>query len=361
MNMKIVQFVTIVIMILCHSGYLLAQKPWEFNKEDPFWDPHCPLMDMYTVFMFRQKSCIDGYQVIVETRGGAVDNYSYPDSRSHLDYRMESFIPLLRKQSFHSMIGLSFMNSSFLLKNHSNILESNLYSIWTWLAIQYTIEKWRFSLTSEYYRNGDNNSVHKQLGDKFMPIFVAAYEFSPQWQLYLLGGYEVKFMYEKLNHMPLGGFQLRYVPSNRLKFLFGAPTVFAIEWNMFHTYDISFDFFIVNRETNFMIRKRFTSDFSLAANYNSSWNRSNITFFEKKNYIPMGSMDTVSFSNISQMRHSLSLDFGIRLQKFVGTMISLGYTIGEPAKLYENTVFKENVSGRNEMFAKVLVQFLKPD
>ena len=154
------------------------------------------------------------------------------------------------------------------------------------------------------------------------------------------------------------GVQARYQPSNKLKIIFGAPTVLAAEWTALNKTDIGMKF-MYTTESQFFIRQRITKNVSISAQYYSSFNNSDATYFNNSIFSPNNS-SMVTFNNISYLQHQLFASFDFKLYKDIGFSIGAGYNPSSNMNLYNNNdKVYSGIKSKDNFFVNCSLQFIR--
>jgi hypothetical protein len=326
-------------------------KYWQVDtKNDFFWEPHCPIMDGYTLWLLRQKLSIDGYQTIL-------NNEINIDNKSINKVQFTNYLPLIGLRNFSSMIGTRY--SKFDIQS-DNVFDLNksIQHLWLWTAIQYRYDKFNFTFTTESYYKGDENSLFKKPGNQFFSVLYVGYELNKKWNLILLSGYDIKQMEGQTKEKPIIALQCRYQPSTKLKILFGVPTIFASEWTALSKTDIGVKYFITN-ESQIFIRQRISNFIGISLQYNSSWNKSTDTYFGRS-ILRLSNNNEISYNNITFQQHQLYADIELKLKSDIGFSIGFGYNPSSNISLYvNNDKVYDRIISEDNLFVTFSLQFLK--
>jgi hypothetical protein len=304
---------------------------WKVDTvNDHFWEPHCPaptttLLDGYTMWLLRQKMTLEAYQTLL-------NNEMNLDNGKMNKIQFVNYLPLIGKGNFHSMIGTQYNKFDFQSDNDS--LYKSLQVVWLWTVWQYKFNRWNFIFSTENIYKGDESTVYAKTGNHTSIYIYIGYEFNNRWNLILMGFYDKQQMVGKISQSLMPGLQARYQPSNKLKMLFGLPTLFAAEWTALPKTDIGLRYDISN-ESRFFIRQRLSENVSISAQYSSLWRYSDDTYFNNSIYNP-GSNNTATFNNISNLQPQLFADVGFKLWKDIGLSIGAGYNLSNKMSLYNN-------------------------
>ena len=350
MKVKKIYLFSILILVAISMYSQDNSEYWILESEsDYFWQPNCPIMEGYPLFFLRQKMELNGFQTILQSE------YNINDESLN-KVRFTSYLPFIIKGDFKSMIGTRY--NKFDVHSNQDNLNNTLQSVWLWTAWQYKLDKWLFTLTTENYFHGDNVSLYAKTGNRFFSIFYTGYEFNSYWSLILLTGFDIQKMEGESIEKPIIALQGRYQPSTRFKLLFGAPSVFALEWTMLPKTDIGFHYFITN-EKQIFIRQRFSKNISASFQYNSTYNKSNAIYFSSQLLNTDTGIQT-AFNNISLNQQQLYTEIGFSLLKEIGFNIGFGYNIESKMELYNNNAFiSDNYKTIDNLFINCTLQYIK--
>ncbi len=298
---------------------------WKLNtKDDVFWQPNCPLMDGFSLWLLRQKLSIDGTQTILQSETDITNNRLNK-------IQITNYLPIIKSKTISSMIGTRYSKYDILSDNEN--LNKTIQHIWLWTALEYKLKRWNFILTTENYLKGDEIGLYDKTGNKFFTVFYCGYELNSKWNIILMGGYDRQEMENKIEEKPLIAIEARYQPSEKLKILFGVPTIFAFEWSALKNTDLGFQYFVTGGISSF-IQQRITKRVNFSILYNKEINDD--TYF-KTNTIISNNNNTISFNNISLTNSQLSAEIGFLTTNYIGINIGLGYNFKEKLYLQRNT------------------------
>ena len=308
-----------------------STKYWKLNTEgDHFWEPNCPtspmVLDGYTLWLLRQKFTIEAYQTIVN------GEYNLNDKNFN-KYQITNYMPLVGKGDFNSMIGTQYSKIDFISNNDYN-LNKSLQQLWIWTAWQYKFKRWDLSITTENFFKGDESTLYKYTGNETSVLAYAGYAFNNKWALILLATYNDKQMNKKAVKTMLGGVQARYQPSPKLKLLFGAPAIFAMEWTALPQTDVGMEF-MITMESLCYVRQRLSNNVSCSVQFANTLNYTSETFF---NNTTLSTKDNgvVTYNNVTYYQPKLFGELNFKLWKDVGFSVGAGYNFSNKAKLYNN-------------------------
>jgi hypothetical protein len=357
--MKRLLFVTFsciffIIVPFFGTDVLLAQEKedyWKVDKNDPFNDVGVLLTDGLSMWIIRQKISLKGYEVLIKADAPANDGMTSPQGNTHI----ELYLPLIYNENFSSMVGV-LHGTSRILTDVRN-MDMGLIHDWYWLSGCYQIDNWKFLLNAEYYMNTNRNSLFSKPGDAFMPYLVSGYAFSDSWQLIGLCGYQRTSMVDKEKTTPVIGAQLRYQPTHTFKLIIGAPVLLGTEWAVSQHFQVG-------------CQAKFTGKFSgeafvtfypnekyyIGLHYYGNYNESESSYFNNETY--QNGTEQVTYNNLTQIYHSLSLDLGFKVSGEMALILSSGYRLGDKIGLFNNTNHKLDIDGKNEIFISATVQYL---
>ena len=326
-------------------------KYWQVNtRNDYFWEPNCPIMDGYTLWALRQKMTLEGYQAIL-------NNEINLEKKSINKIQFTNYLPFICKGNFNSMIGTRYSKFDIQSDNEYS-LNKSIQHVWLWTAWQYKYLRWNFTLTTESYFKGDENTLFTKTGNQFFSILFIGYELNNHWNLILFGGYNKQQMNGQATEKPIVALQGRYQPSSKLKLLFGVPTIFAAEWTVFTNTDFGMKYFITN-ESQFFIRQRISNNIGISIQYISVWNHSSDTYFNNSIFNTSGNNE-VTFNNISYLQPQLYVDIDFKLFNDIGFSIGLGYNLHNKMRLYDNTdMVYDAINSKDNIFINCSLQFIK--
>lgn len=330
-------------------------KYWKPNiADDHFWEPHCPtpssIFDGYNLWLLRQKMTLEAYQTIlnneINLENGSVNKIQFTN-----------YMPLVSANNFSSMIGTQYSKFDILSDNEYN-LNKSIQMVWLWTAWQYKYKRWNFSLTTETSFRGDENTLYAKTGNRNLLLVYIGYEFNNRWELIVLGRTGEQQMVGENRDLSIGGVQARYQPSGKFKMLFGVPTVFATEWTALSNTDIGMKF-MYTTESQFFIRQRITKNISISAQYYSSFNNSDATYFNNSTFSPNNS-STVTFNNTSFLQHQLFSSIDLKLYKDIGFSIGAGYNLSSKMSLYSNNdKVYTGIKSKDNFFINCSLQFVR--
>ena len=328
-------------------------KYWNLDiSGDHFWDPHCPtpsaIFDGYNLWMLRQKMVVRAYQTLL-------NNEVNLDNGNISKVQFTNYMPLVDAGNFNSIIGTQYSKFDIQSDNEFN-LNKSIQMVWLWTAWQYKYKRWNFTFTTENSFRGDENALYEKTGNRNLILVYIGYEFNRAWDLILLGRFAEQEMCGETQYMPIGGIQARYQPSGKFKMLFGIPTLFAAEWTALSHTDIGMKF-MYTTESHFFIRQRISKYFSISAQYYSTMNNSDATYFNNKTFSP-DNISQVIFNNISYLQHQVFASLDLKLYKDIGFSIGAGYNLSSGMSLYNNEdkVFSR-INGEDNYFVNFSLQF----
>jgi hypothetical protein len=292
-------------------------------KDDVFFQPHCPLMDGFALYMLRQKFSIQGFQTILQSETDINNNRLNK-------ILLTNYLPIVKSKRITAMLGTRYSKYDILSDNET--LNKTIQHIWLWTALEYRQKKWDFIFTTENYLKGDEIGLYDKTGNKFFTVLYCGYELDPKWNIVVMGGYDRQEMENKTVEKPLMAIEARFQPSNKFKMLFGVPVIFAFEWSALKYTDLGFQYFINGGISSF-IQQRITKKVNFSLLYNREINDD--TYF-KTNSIILNSNNNIAFNNISFTNSQLSAEIGFLTTDFIGINIGLGYNFKESIALYHN-------------------------
>ncbi len=325
-------------------------EPWYVERSsDPFWDPNCPTMDGYTLWMLRQKLTVRSHQTLVESE---ID----PDQRELTKIQFTNYLHLIDGGEFNSMIGTRY-NKYEIRANGTEGPSKSIQHVWLWTAWQYRHARWIYSFTTENYFKGDERTLYEKTGNQFFSLLYVGYEFNARWNLVVIGGYDTQQMEGISKGKPIIGLQLRYQPSNRCKVLIGAPTLIAAEWTVLPATDFGMKY-MITRESQVFVRQRLTQDVGISLQYKSGSNKSIGTYFHADVYSPDRGPG-IFFNNCSQIQQQVSVNLGVNLSRNLGMEVGIGYKLKGNMSLYLNDVrVADGLKSANGYFLTCSLQHL---
>ena len=350
-NLNNIVYISIILIISCIPAIAQnANDHWKVNiANDHFWEPNCPLMDGFSLWLLRQKLTLDGYQTII-------DNENDVENGKTNKIKLTAYFPLLKEGSFNSMVGLRYGKYDIPVSDDSK-LKRSLQQVWLWSALQYKYNRWNINLTTESYYTGDQNSLYEKIGNRFFSILYFGYEINNEWAVILMGGYDSIQLEGEESNKPIVAIEARYQPTENFKMLFGVPILLAAEWTALQNTDIGMKTFITS-DSQFFIRQRLSKIFGISMQYNCDWNKSLNTYFNSVT-IP-GSSDQMSkYNNISFLQHQMSLNFEFRLSHELGLNLGVGKNFSSNFNLYYNKEkITDDFKSRENIFAIINLQYL---
>ena len=271
--------------------------------------------------------------------------------------QLTNYMPLIDAGRFNSMIGTQYTKFDIQPDNEFD-LNKSIQMVWLWTAWQYKYKRWNFTFTTENSFKGDENTLYAKTGNRNIIIGYIGYELNNHWDLILLGRYGEQQMVGQTKDMSIIGAQARYQPSGKFKILFGAPTIFATEWTALRNTDIGMKFMFTT-ESQFFIRQRLTKNVSVSAQYYSSFNNSDGTYFNNSTFSPNNS-SSVTFNNISYLQHQLFVSLDLKLYKDIGFSIGAGYNPSSNMSLYNNSdKVYSGIKSKDNFFVNCSFQFIR--
>ena len=317
------------------------------TKEDAFWKPNAPIMDGFALWMLRQKLSIQGTQTILQSE------MDLNNERIN-KIQLTNYLPIIVSKRINCMIGTRY--SKYDLLSDNNSLNKSIQHVWLWSALGYKLGNWNFIITAENYFKGDESGLYDRVGNNFFAVSYIGYEFSPKWNLILMGGYDWQEMENAIKTKPLMGIQARYQPSARFKLLFGVPSIMAFEWTALKNTDIGFHYFISGNVSTF-IQQRITEKLNISVHYNREINDD--TFFNTNSFFS-SSNDKIAFNNIVFTTSQLSAEIGFLTTNLLGINIGIGYNFKEKLSLFrENENINNNYRSKSFLTLNLRIQYLK--
>jgi hypothetical protein len=330
-------------------------KYWQLNTtDDPFWDPHCPtpssIFDGYNLWVFRQKMAVRAYQTLL-------NNVVNLNNGKTNKIQLTNYMPLIDAGNFNSIVGTQY--SKFDIQpEHEFDFNKSIQMVWLWTAWQYKYARWNFNLTTENSFRGDENTLYSKTGNRNLFLVYLGYELNNGWDLILLARFGKQQMVGQSKDISIVGVQARYQPSNKLKIVFGAPTVFAAEWTPLSKTDIGMKF-MYTTESQFFIRQRLNKSVSISAQYYSSFNNSDATYFNNSIF-SLNNSKLVTYNNISYLQHQLFASLDLKVYKDIGFSIGAGYIPGSEMNLYNNSdKVYSGIKSKDSFFVNFGLQFIR--
>ena len=330
-------------------------KYWKLDTEkDPFWEPHCPapttvLLDGYTLWLLRQKMTIEAYQTFL-------NNEINLDNGKMNKIQFINYLPFISKGNFHSMIGTQY--NKFDIQSDNDSLNRSIQVVWLWTVWQYKFKKWNISFSTENMYKGDENTLYTKTGNHSAIYLYIGYEFNNYWNLIIMGFYDKQRLVGETTKTLLPGIQARYQPSDKLKLIFGLPTIFATEWTAFPKTDIGMAYYLSN-ESRLFIRQRLSNNVSISLQYSCLWNYSEEAYFNNSIY-NHGINNKVTFNRVSNSKPQLFADVDFKLNKDIGFSIGAGYNFSSKMSLYNNEdKVYDAFNSKNNILVNFSLQFLR--
>ena len=86
---------------------------WKLNIEDDvFWQPHCPIMDGFSLWLLRQKLSIGGTQTIIQSETDITNNRLNK-------IQFTNYLPIVKSKTISSMIGTRYSKYDILSDNEN--------------------------------------------------------------------------------------------------------------------------------------------------------------------------------------------------------------------------------------------------
>lgn len=299
-----------------------TQEPWEFDRNDPLWQPHSQLMEGYSMWLLRQDMSQQGTQTIVETEGD-------PQAGRLSSVMMVSYIPIVQGKTFSLMTGSRYRMQE--IEAEDPQWSTKLQKLWLWTSGQVRLGRWNLVQTTETYWKGDDEGLLDRTGRQFFTMSYAGYEFNKRWIAIALGGYDR----QETTHAPkqrfVGGAQLRYQPSPAWKFLFGAPTILDFEGTLPTRTDLGFAWFIAG-ETSAFVQQRLSEHVNLGIHYSSEDEEG--TWFKEK--LAPASGKTLPFDEIRSTQRQVAMELGLWTSPQVGVNLGAAWNFGGALTLWHD-------------------------
>jgi hypothetical protein len=317
-----------VFVQLSSQDTVKTNNQWGIDKNDRFNEVNCPIGDGYSIWFMRQNLSCNSFQTILET----TNVYNNHLESNTPEYRLETYIPIIKSKKFNTIIGSRYWRSSLLQEN--NEIDNITQFIWIWTTLQYQpTEKWNLMLSSETYQSGNKKSFDEKLSNQFFVVGYAGYSMFDNWQIIGLFRYDMLWKPDGLKRSIIPGVQVKWLPQKNLKLMTGMPVIFATEWTPFEKLDLA-AYCWYNMKNNAFIRYRITDKISISTIYKASNFKSSDIFGDTKTTTIEN--QTFSYDNMTQTQHRLALEIGCRFTPNTSIQLTLGRL------LYANTKYNLN-------------------
>lgn len=346
----VIHWIAIFNVFLFFSSNANAQEDsifWNLNTcQDPFWQPHSNTMDGFSLWLLRQKLSIQGTQTILQSEADL--NH---DRLSR--FQITNYLPIFSSQKVSSMVGTRY--STFNLFSANQSLNKKIQHVWLWFALQYRFEQWNFIVTTENYLKGDEDALYDKTGNNFFTVAYCGYELNPNWNIVVMAGYDRQRMENSVLEKPLIGIEARFQPSQRLKFLFGVPTIFAMEWTASKNSDIGVNC-SVSGDTELFVQHRITKKLNFSIRYSDELFKD--TYFSTKDFISKS--DQISFNNLSFRNNRLLAEIGYWTTDLIGINLGFGYNFQKSIQINHNSsMINDQYSTKPYLAMTMRIQYLK--
>lgn len=308
--------------------------PWALDADDPFLDASCPVLDGFSMWIFRQKLASRGIQIMADTQW-----YQSPaeELAPALGFnRVEAYAGVLQSERIDLMLGGRFIRNSFISQNWTEETPFSYEQLWYFSSLKLKLNPRNYIQGHfEYGFQGEAIEGNELLGDYYMGTFQYLHSFSPSLHLIAFGIIQNNFMdgEEYLSLLPAA--EIRYQPSSDFKVIGGFPYLAGVEWAVTDRLQLAGKLF-VTMESAAMLRYRISPSYSLSLLYQRSSNKSSKLFFQPYQHYLESTDQWVSFNNITQVQNRITLELGVEGPEHTAFIISGGIILAEEALIHNN-------------------------
>jgi hypothetical protein len=267
------------------------------------------------MWLMRQNMMVSGFATVLEYN----NIYSNKLKTYSPEYRIETYMPIVQASRINMVIGTRYWKMSMIPEEKD--MQKTVQFVWLYTILQYKAsEKLNLVWSVEGYQKGNEATFHEVEGNRVFTALYGGYAFNKQWQLIGFGVYEQLWKYDKLEKTPLGGLQLKWMPTKNIKLMTGMPVVFAGESSI-NKLDLSASFWY-NMKGNAFVRYRFTDKTGLSLIFKNSDLYSTDMFFapQTKSF----NNKDYTYNNITQFQQRLTLEFGLKCTKNTSVQFNFG-------------------------------------
>lgn len=319
------------------------------DTTDRFNDVNTPYLEVLTFWVQRQNLITNGYQIKINTEIPVNKRFDYHQSNRYF----EMFMPLFHYKKFGSNFGVA-QNKYVIASDDNNFIKNLQYNYYI-LIMQYTVGRWKFGLSGEYYYASEALLNNLKTGNEWMPLLTLAYAFNKKWQLMSFWGYNTNFRENDKNTTPIIAMQCKYNPSQRINLVFGAPVIAGLDWNIIGNLNFTGKYFI-NKDTEAYLSYFASDNLRFSIMYSSNQNRSSKSYFTSE--ILSLNNQNHNFNNITCYNNTILFETGIKLHSNTNITIACGYKLKSDIELNLNDKEIFNMTSKDDFLLKVGFHYL---